>query len=150
TFPGVSHRLERVAEIRGVLYINDSKGTNPEATMKALEAYANPLVLIAGGRNKGSDFTPLARAMAGRVKYLVLVGEAAQDLERAARGAGIEKIYRAGGFRDAVLEAARAAAPGDVVMLSPACASWDMFSNYEERGDLFKSIVRELAGNLPS
>ncbi|QGP92922.1 UDP-N-acetylmuramoylalanine--D-glutamate ligase [Neomoorella glycerini] len=147
TFPGVPHRLERVAGVGGVLYINDSKGTNPEATMKALEAYPNPLVLIAGGRNKGSDFTPLARKMAGRVKYLVLVGEAAPDLEQAARGAGIKHIYRASDFKDAVLEAARRALPGDIVMLSPACASWDMFKNYEERGDLFKSIVLELAGN---
>ncbi|WP_258359330.1 UDP-N-acetylmuramoyl-L-alanine--D-glutamate ligase [Moorella sulfitireducens (nom. illeg.)] len=146
TFPGVPHRLERVAEIDGVLYINDSKGTNPEATMKALEAYPNPLVLIAGGRNKGSDFTLLARKMAGRVKYLVLVGEAAAELEEAARMAGIKDIYRAAGFKDAVLEAARQAARGDIVMLSPACASWDMFNNYEERGDLFKSIVHELAG----
>ncbi|GEA17082.1 UDP-N-acetylmuramoyl-L-alanine--D-glutamate ligase [Moorella sp. E306M] len=147
TFPGVPHRLERIAEVDGVLYINDSKGTNPEATMKAIEAYPNPLVLIAGGRNKGSDFTLLAQKMAGRVKYLVLVGEAACDLEQAARRAGIEHIYRASDFKDAVLKAARQASPGDIVMLSPACASWDMFKNYEERGDLFKSIVRELAEN---
>ncbi|MDN5344234.1 MAG: UDP-N-acetylmuramoylalanine--D-glutamate ligase [Clostridia bacterium] len=146
TFPGVAHRLEWVAEVEGVTYINDSKGTNPEATMKALEAYPNPLVLIAGGRNKGSDFTLLAQKMVGRVKYLVLVGEAAADLEQAARGAGLQAIYRATNFAEAVREAARAAVPGDIVMLSPACASWDMFKNYEERGELFKGLVRQLAG----
>ncbi|WP_338834529.1 UDP-N-acetylmuramoylalanine--D-glutamate ligase [Moorella humiferrea] len=146
TFPGVPHRLERVAEINGVLYINDSKGTNPEATMKAIDAYPNPLILIAGGRNKGSDFTAMAEKMTGRVKFLVLVGEAAGELEQAARRAGIENIYRAQSFEDAVLGAVRQAVPGDIVMLSPACASWDMFKNYEERGELFKTIVRELAG----
>ncbi|MDN5361148.1 MAG: UDP-N-acetylmuramoylalanine--D-glutamate ligase [Moorella sp. (in: firmicutes)] len=144
TFPAVPHRLEPVAEINGVHYINDSKGTNPEATMKALEAYPNPLVLIAGGRNKGSDFTLLAQQMVGRVKYLVLVGEAAPELEEAARKAGLTSIYRARDFAAAVREASRAAVPGDIVLLSPACASWDMFKNYEERGDIFKSLVRQM------
>lgn len=144
TFPAVPHRLEPVAEINGVHYINDSKGTNPEATMKALEAYPNPLVLIAGGRNKGSDFTLLAQQMVGRVKHLVLVGEAAPELEEAARKAGLTSIYRARDFAVAVREASRAAAPGDIVMLSPACASWDMFKNYEERGDTFKALVLKM------
>ncbi|OIQ09755.1 UDP-N-acetylmuramoylalanine--D-glutamate ligase [Moorella thermoacetica] len=144
TFPAVPHRLEPVAEINGVCYINDSKGTNPEATMKAINAYSNPLVLIAGGRNKGSDFTLLAQQMAGRVKHLVLVGEAARELEQAARKAGIDSIYLAPDFASAVREAAGAARPGDIVMLSPACASWDMFKNYEERGDVFKSLVLQM------
>jgi len=146
-FSGLPHRLEPVAEINGVLYINDSKGTNPEASIKALTAYPNPLVLIAGGRKKGNDFTLLARQMVGRVKYLILLGEAARELEWAARAAGIEDIYRATDFRAAVMEAARVASPGDIVMLSPACTSWDMFKNYEERGNLFKSLVYELANS---
>ncbi|MGI9859934.1 UDP-N-acetylmuramoyl-L-alanine--D-glutamate ligase [Moorella naiadis] len=144
TFPAVPHRLEPVAEINGVHYINDSKGTNPEATMKALEAYPNPLILIAGGRNKGSDFTLLTQQMAGRVKHLVLVGEAAPELEAAARKAGLTSIYRARDFAAAVQEACRAAVPGDIVLLSPACASWDMFKNYEERGDVFKALVLKM------
>lgn len=144
TFPGVSHRLELVEDINGVIYINDSKGTNPEATIKALEAYDNPIILIAGGRNKGSDFTKLAQKMVGRVKYLILIGEATGDLELAAKSVGIKDIYRAPDFNSTVLKAAKVAEPGDVVMLSPACASWDMFKSYEERGDLFKKLVAQL------
>lgn len=144
TFAGVEHRLETVAEINGVRYVNDSKGTNPEASIKALEAFDRPIVLLAGGRNKGSDFSGFARRVRERVSVLVLLGECADEIERSAREAGFNSIRRAQGFREAVLEAHRAARPGDVVLLSPACASWDMFRNYEERGNFFKSIVREL------
>ncbi|HHW43029.1 MAG TPA: UDP-N-acetylmuramoyl-L-alanine--D-glutamate ligase [Desulfotomaculum sp.] len=145
TFSGVPHRLEFVAEINGVSYINDSKGTNPEASMKALEAYDHPIVLLAGGKNKGNDFTAFARRVKEKVRVLVVLGQCAAEMERAARAAGVEDIRRAADFREAVLIAHRAARPGDVVLLSPACASWDMFRSYEERGDLFKQIVRELA-----
>ncbi|NLW07115.1 MAG: UDP-N-acetylmuramoyl-L-alanine--D-glutamate ligase [Clostridia bacterium] len=145
SFPGLPHRLETVAEINGVLYINDSKGTNPEATIKALEAYNSPLVLIAGGRKKGNDFTELAARLPGRVKYLILLGEAAAEIEQAARRAGLDSIYRAPDLEAAVYEAARVASAGDVVMLSPACTSWDMFKSYEERGNFFKRYVFELA-----
>lgn len=144
TFLGVPHRMEPVAEINGVLYINDSKGTNPEATIKALTAYSNPLILIAGGKSKGNDFNRLADTMVGRVKYLILMGESARTLEKAAKKVGLKDIYFAPDLRTAVKEAASTAVPGDVVMLSPACASWDMFNNYEERGDLFKSLVYKL------
>jgi len=144
TFPGVEHRLETVTEINGVRYINDSKGTNPEASIKALEAFDRPIVLLAGGRNKGSSFSAFARRVREKVRVLVLLGECADEIERSAREEGFEAVRRAPGFREAVLEAYRVSRPGDIVLLSPACASWDMFSNYEERGNLFKEIVREL------
>ncbi|GFN24078.1 MAG: UDP-N-acetylmuramoyl-L-alanine--D-glutamate ligase [Thermoanaerobacteraceae bacterium] len=144
TFPGVPHRLEFVAEIKGVQYINDSKGTNPEATLKALDAYAQPLILIAGGKNKGSDFTCLARKMRERVKHLILLGEAAPALKEAAQREGVASILVVRDLVEAVNRAYNLAEPGDVVLLSPACASWDMFKNYEERGELFKRLVRSL------
>ncbi|MBF7083245.1 UDP-N-acetylmuramoyl-L-alanine--D-glutamate ligase [Desulfallas sp. Bu1-1] len=144
TFAGVAHRLETVAEINGVKYVNDSKGTNPEASMKALEAFDQPIILLAGGRNKGSDFTEFARLVREKVRVLVVLGESAGEIEQAARRAGCTEILRAPDFREAVLMAHRCARSGDVVLLSPACASWDMFKSYEERGDLFREIVNSL------
>jgi len=143
-FTGVAHRLEFVAEIEGVRYINDSKGTNPDASIKALQAYKEPVVLIAGGRNKGSDFTTLARLIKEKVRAIVLLGESAGEIERAVRAAGGTGIFRSRELKEAVLLARQAACPGDVVLLSPACASWDMFRNYEQRGNLFKQVVLEL------
>ncbi|MCL6639382.1 MAG: UDP-N-acetylmuramoyl-L-alanine--D-glutamate ligase [Firmicutes bacterium] len=148
SFQGVSHRLEFVAEINGVRYINDSKGTNPDASIKALEAYDAPIVLIAGGKNKGSDFSEFAAKVKEKVRAMVVLGQCAADIAAAARAKGFTEILSAGGFQEAVLLAHRAARPGEIVLLSPACASWDMFNSYEERGDLFKEIVRELAGRL--
>ncbi|WP_027366044.1 UDP-N-acetylmuramoyl-L-alanine--D-glutamate ligase [Desulfotruncus alcoholivorax] len=144
TFPGVAHRLETVAEINGVKYVNDSKGTNPEASIKALEAFDSPIVLLAGGRNKGSDFTEFARLAGKKARVMVILGECAAEIEQAARQAGISSILKAASFNEAVLMAHGAAKPGDVVLLSPACASWDMFKNYEERGELFRQIVSGL------
>jgi len=144
SFAGVAHRLETVAEKNGVLYVNDSKGTNPDASIKALESYDRPIVLLAGGRNKGSDFTEFSRLIKQKVRVLVVLGECAEEVEQAARFAGCTDILRASGFREAVLMAHSAAQPGDVVLLSPACASWDMFNNYEERGDLFRAIAANL------
>lgn len=143
-FAGVAHRLETVAEINGVKYVNDSKGTNPEASMKALEAFERPIILLAGGRNKGGDFTEFARLVREKVRVLVVLGESAGEIEQAARRAGCTEILRARDFREAVLMAHRCSRSGDVVLLSPACASWDMFNNYEERGDLFREIVNSL------
>lgn len=143
-FKGVAHRLEFVAEINGVRYVNDSKGTNPDAAIKALEAYREPIVLIAGGRNKGSDFGAFAKRIKEKVRVLVVVGESAAEIAAAARAAGVTEIRYARDFREAVYLARDAARPGDVVLLSPACASWDMFRNYEERGELFKKLVREM------
>lgn len=144
TFPGVAHRMELVRQMGGVRYINDSKGTNPDASIKALEAYDEPLILIAGGRNKGSDFSPFARAIKERVKELVLVGEAAPDIRAAVEAVGYNHIHQAATFPEAVYTAAGLAVPGDIVLLSPACASWDMFNNYEERGDTFRQLVSSL------
>lgn len=149
TFPGVPHRLEPVATIDGVTYINDSKGTNPEATMRALEAFSEPIVLIAGGRNKGASFDALAEKMRGKVRHLILLGEAAPLLEEAAKAAGVGEISRVPDMAAAVARARAVASPGDVVLLSPACASWDMFTNYEERGEVFKDLVRRQAERQP-
>ncbi|HIE12230.1 MAG TPA: UDP-N-acetylmuramoyl-L-alanine--D-glutamate ligase [Desulfotomaculum sp.] len=146
-FEGVVHRLEFVAEVGGVRYVNDSKGTNPDAALKALESYRRPVVLIAGGRNKGNDFTTLAAKIKERARALVTVGESAGEIAAAARAAGVQEIYHAKDLREAVFQARDAAVQGDVVLLSPACASWDMFKNYEERGELFKQIVREIAAS---
>jgi UDP-N-acetylmuramoylalanine--D-glutamate ligase len=140
--------LEFVTEINKVQYINDSKGTNPDAAIKALEAFPNPLVLIAGGKNKGSDFTEFASKIRERVRILVLIGQAAPDIRDAVEKTGFREIYPAATFQEAVFTAARLANPGDVVLLSPACASWDMFNSYEERGDLFKKLVLALHDNI--
>jgi UDP-N-acetylmuramoylalanine--D-glutamate ligase len=142
-FSPLEHRLERVAEIDGVAYVNDSKATNVDSVSFALRSYGRPIVLIAGGRDKGTDFSPLAALAAGRVKRAVLIGEAAPKLEAALRGVTLTE--RAATLRDAVRASAGAAAPGDVVLLSPACASFDMFADYEDRGRQFKAEVAELA-----
>lgn len=143
-FKGVSHRLEFVAEVNGVRYINDSKGTNPDASIKALEAYSEPIVFIAGGKNKGSEFVEFAQKVKDRARVLVVLGESARLISDAARAVGFEDIQYAKDFREAVILAHRAARPGEIVLLSPACASWDMFKSYEERGDLFKEIIKSL------
>lgn len=145
-FAGVPHRLEFAGEINGVRYINDSKGTNPEASIKALEAFDDPIILIAGGRNKGSDFTSLARKIKEKVKAVIVLGESAGELARAARENGCGRVLRIKELREAVLLAHQEARPGEIVLLSPACASWDMFSSYEERGNLFKQVVQDLGG----
>ncbi len=144
-FAGVAHRLEFVAEIGGVKYINDSKGTNPDASIKAVDAFSGPLILITGGRNKGNDFKQFFRTASPKTKALVVLGECAQEMVRAASEVGINKIIKADTFREAVLTAESVSSRGDTVLLSPACASWDMFSSFEERGDMFKEIVREIS-----
>lgn len=143
-FQGVPHRLEFVAEIDGVKYINDSKGTNPAAAIKALDAYSEPVVLIAGGKNKGGDFGSFAAAIKQKVRALVVLGQSADLIEQAVRAKGFTAIQKAADFAEAVLLAHQAARPGEVVLLSPACASWDMFNNFEERGELFKEIIYSL------
>ena len=144
TFQGVAHRLEPVRMHNGVQYVNDSKGTNPDSTIKAIEAYGNPIVLILGGLNKGSDFAPLASLVKEKVKQVVVLGEAKDVIINALDEAGFGAYTKVETFEEAVLTAAGLAESGDVVLLSPACASWDMFKSYEERGDLFKQIVNGL------
>jgi UDP-N-acetylmuramoylalanine--D-glutamate ligase len=141
-FFGLPHRLQLVAERRGVSYVNDSKGTNVGATLAALASVAGPVVLIAGGQSKGANFEPLAVAIADRVRAAVLIGESATELEHVL--AGHTTILRAGGMQAAVEAAAGVAGPGDTVLLSPACASQDMFVDYRDRGKAFAAAVRGL------
>jgi UDP-N-acetylmuramoylalanine--D-glutamate ligase len=140
-FPGLEHRLEFVREIDGVRYINDSKGTNVGAVIKSLESFDERVVLIAGGRDKDGDFSLLGPLFKSRVKALVLIGEAREKIKKAA---GNAPVFMEGDLRSAVIRAKDAASKGDVVLLSPACASFDMFRDFEDRGRQFKRIVMEL------
>ncbi len=142
-FEGLEHRLEFVAEIGGVRYINDSKGTNVGAVVRSLESFDVPLVLIAGGKDKESDFMPLASPVRERVKRLILIGQAARKLQSQLKSAC--PMEEAPSLEEAVRRAAVVASPGEVVLLSPACASFDMFTDFEERGRVFKEAVRRLA-----
>jgi UDP-N-acetylmuramoylalanine--D-glutamate ligase len=141
-FRAVSHRLEWVRELGGVAFYNDSKGTNVDATLKALAAFREPIVLIAGGRDKGQDFAPLAAAAAGRVKAAVVIGEGRATVGPAL--ARVTAVHEADSMGGAVKRARELAAAGDVVLLSPACASFDMFRDYEHRGDVFREEVLKL------
>ncbi|NOS82475.1 MAG: UDP-N-acetylmuramoyl-L-alanine--D-glutamate ligase [Nitrospira sp.] len=142
TFPGLEHALEIVRERRGVRFVNDSKGTNVDATLKALESIDQPIWLIAGGRDKGGDFSRLAQAISRRVRRVILIGEAAPLLRQAWEG--VATVTDAANLQDAVDLAAQGASAGDVVLLSPACASFDMFADYQDRGRQFKSLVHAL------
>jgi len=142
TFPGLEHALEIVRERRGVRFVNDSKGTNVDATLKALESIDQPIWLIAGGRDKGGDFSRLVQAVSRRVTRVILIGEAAPRLRQAWKDA--TTMSEAATLRDAVDLAAQGASPGDVVLLSPACASFDMFADYQDRGRQFKALVHDL------
>ncbi|SMP46633.1 UDP-N-acetylmuramoyl-L-alanine--D-glutamate ligase [Anoxynatronum buryatiense] len=145
-FPGVEHRIEFVAEKNGVIYINDSKATNPDAAIKAVEAVAAPLILLAGGMDKKSDFTSLLNAFRGKVKYLLVYGETAPLLMEASNRLNFYEVKQVKNLDEAVRVAAALAESGDSVLLSPACASWDMYANFEERGAHFKALVGELDG----
>jgi UDP-N-acetylmuramoylalanine--D-glutamate ligase len=141
-FPGLEHRLEFVREKDGVAYINDSKGTNVGAVVKSVEGFTQPVILIAGGLDKGSDFSPLYELFRRKVKLLVLIGKAAEKMAEAL-GTATETV-RAATLAEAVERAAKRAARGDVVLLSPACASFDMFKDFEDRGRQFKEAVMKL------
>jgi UDP-N-acetylmuramoylalanine--D-glutamate ligase len=141
-FRGLEHVLEKVRVLRGVTYINDSKGTNVDATIKALESQGAPVVLIAGGREKGGDYPGLATALRRVGKRVILLGEARPHLRRLLEGAC--PIAEVETLAEAVREASSAAVPGDTVLLSPACASFDMFLDYKDRGRRFKELVHEL------
>ncbi len=140
-FKAVEHRLELVGSFGGVRWYNDSKATNPDSTYKALAAFAEPIVLIAGGRNKGIDIEPLAQAIARRASALVTMGETGEELARRTRAAGLDRVEQAADLHEAVRKAAALAQPGSVVLLSPAFTSFDMFRDYEDRGRRFKSTV---------
>ena len=145
TFPGVEHRLETVAEIGGVRYVNDSKATNVAAASRALAAYEEPLHVILGGSLKGEDFSALTAALGSNVRALYLIGEAADQLEGALAETGIP-IERSGDLATAVTEAAANAREGEIVLLSPACASFDQFRDFEHRGEEFRRLVQNLEG----
>jgi len=141
-FPGLEHRLEFVREKDGVAWINDSKGTNVGAVVKSVEGFTQPVILIAGGLDKGSDFSPLYDLIKQKVKLLILIGKAADKMSKAL-GTSTETIF-AHTLQDAVKLAAARSSRGDVVLLSPACASFDMFKDFEDRGRQFKVAVKNL------
>jgi UDP-N-acetylmuramoylalanine--D-glutamate ligase len=144
TFAGVEHRLEFVAEIKGVKYYNDSKATNPEAASRALTSFSAPIVWIGGGLDRGIDFKELVPLLKKHVKAVITYGQTAQKLLDRAQEAGIIRAKRVDNVIDAVAWAHRIAREGDIVLLSPACASWDMYRSFEERGVLFKQSVHKL------
>jgi UDP-N-acetylmuramoylalanine--D-glutamate ligase len=151
SFVGVEHRLEFVTEINGVRYYNDSKATNVDATLKALESFPSRILVILGGKDKGSDYTLLQTPLRERAILALLIGAAADKI--AGQINGSVAIERAGTLDHAVEIASQAARAGDVVLLAPACASFDQFENYEHRGRVFKALVHELeqrANELPS
>lgn len=141
-FPGVEHRLEPVRELDGVRYVNDSKATNVDAVWYALGSFDSPIVLIAGGKDKGNDYSPLFEVVRKKVRALILIGVAAPKMQKELSDK--TKCIVASSMEDAVAKAKREARKGDVVLLSPACASFDMFQDYEHRGREFKRLVMEL------
>ncbi len=145
-FKGVEHRIEFVREVKGVRYVNDSKGTNPDASIKAIEATDTPILLIAGGYEKNSDFTEFIDSFHGKVKYLLLLGQTAQRFADTARRCGYpeDHILMCRDMKDIIDRASALAEAGDTVLLSPASASWGMYNNFEERGEDFKQLVRAL------
>ena len=143
-FAGVAHRIEYVCEKYGVTYYNDSKGTNPDAAIKGIQAMNRRTLLIGGGYDKDSEYEEWIESFDGKVKQLVLLGQTREKIAEAARRVGFENIILVDSLEEAVRTCARLAEPGDAVLLSPACASWGMFKNYEERGDKFMDFVNAL------
>lgn len=144
TFKGVEHRLEFVTNKDGIMFVNDSKGTNPDSTIKAITSYEKPIVLIAGGYEKQSDFTEMIKYATKNVKALVLLGQTADKIATTAKEHGINNISKVEDMEAAVKKAYEIAESGDVVLLSPACASWDMYPNFEARGLDFKENIYKL------
>ena len=145
TFSPVEHRIEFVATKAGVDYYNDSKGTNPDAAIQGIRAMSKPTILIGGGYDKGSEYDAWIEAFDGKVKELVLIGQTKEKIAACAKSHGFEKISFHETFKEAMEHCTEIAQPGDTVLLSPACASWGMFPNYEERGRIFKEYVNHLA-----
>jgi UDP-N-acetylmuramoylalanine--D-glutamate ligase len=145
-FQGLEHRLEKVLTLGGVEFVNDSKATTVDATLKALESFDRKIVLILGGRDKGADFALLRKPVKAKVKKVILVGEAQEKIRKALLGT--VPIEAARSIEEAAALGFASASPGEVVLLAPACTSWDMFKNFEERGEVFKREVRGLAKSL--
>ncbi len=146
TFPGVEHRIEFTRELDGVRYINDSKGTNVDSTIKAVQSMKAPTALILGGYDKHVSFDPLADVIAETplIENCVLIGATADQIQEALKKKGYENIHRASSMEEAIAVCRGLSRPGGNVLLSPACASFDMFEDYEQRGRIFKEIVRSL------
>lgn len=144
SFTSVEHRIEYVTEKKGVIYYNDSKGTNPDAAIKGIQAMVKPTFLIGGGYDKGSDYREWIKAFDGKVKKLILIGETKEKIKEQAKECGFTDVEYANSLEDAVKLCSKEAKEGDAVLLSPACASWGMFKNYEERGRKFKEYVNQL------
>lgn len=147
TFPGVEHRIEFVSEKKGVKFYNDSKGTNPDSTIVALKSLYQKdknIIVILGGRDKGGDLTDLVHIVSDAAKKVILIGEAAERFQKALKKDGYKDVVLAGDFKEAVNTSYKLARTGDIVLLSPACASFDMFKNFEERGKTFKYLVSAL------
>ena len=142
-FKGLEHRLEFVREIGGVRYYNDSKGTNVGSVAKSLQSFSEPVILIAGGKDKNGDLSPLEELVRKRVKHLILIGEAKERMNRELGKLTDTVIAKT--MEEAVLLAHRRARAGEVVLLSPACSSFDMFKDYKERGKVFKEAVKKLS-----
>jgi UDP-N-acetylmuramoylalanine--D-glutamate ligase len=142
TFEGIEHRLEFVRRLNDVSYYNDSKATNVDSVWFALQSFKEPIVLFLGGRDKGNDYSRLTELVRRQVKAIVAIGESADIVEQSFKGSTV--ISKASSMEEAVATARFLAQPGDVVLLSPACASFDWFKNYEHRGDVFKQLVNKL------
>ena len=145
SFMGVAHRIEYVGTIDGVDYYNDSKGTNPDAAIQGIKAMSRPTVLIGGGYDKQSEYDEWIDSFDVKVKCLVLIGQTREKIAECARKHGFDKIRFADTYEECLKLCTELAEPGDAVLLSPACASWGMFPNYEVRGQLFKEYVHGLA-----
>jgi UDP-N-acetylmuramoylalanine--D-glutamate ligase len=147
SFTGVEHRIEKVRVFQGVVYINDSKGTNVDSTIKAVQSMKSPTVLILGGYDKHTDFLPLAREIvdSGLIHDVVLVGQTAQQIQRSLEEVGYVSNTRAYSMQEAIDKSRALARQGGNVLLSPACASFDMFRDYEHRGEVFKELVNQLS-----
>lgn len=146
-FQGVSHRLEFVDEIDGVKYYNDSKATNVDASIQAINAIKRNIVLIAGGYNKDSSYEELIKVSKGKIDNLILLGQTANEIKKVAEKYDIENIHMVNNMKEAVYKAYNLSNSNSTVLLSPACASWDMYNNYEERGDEFKNMVKSIRRN---
>ena len=143
-FSGLPHRLEFVRDIEGVKFINDSKGTNIGAVIKSLNSFSEPIILIAGGKDKGSDYRLLKRYIKKKVKSIIILGEAKDKIKEAVNGECEVDLVE--NLQEAVKKSFQKAVAGDIVLLSPACASFDMFRDFEDRGNQFKEIVRRIRG----
>lgn len=141
-FKGVAHRIEYVDTVNGVAYYNDSKGTNPDAAIKGIQAMNRPTYLIGGGYDKKAAYDEWIEAFDGKVKELILMGATASKIAETAKAHGFEAVVFVDSMEEAIQYAADKAEDGDAVLLSPACASWGMFPNYEVRGDIFKECVK--------